>query len=140
MGGFKGAQIIRNILPISEVQIDDEFCFKGKQKGINLTITNSFAKMWYWQRFSRYSQILWLVAWILSCHTNSRKSSNKLEGKLSVAELEVEEQKFLKIVNKSHSIKRWNPCWKVFNDNEGLVKLKTKIIKMEKTNKTSAVS
>ncbi|GFY66035.1 DUF5641 domain-containing protein [Trichonephila inaurata madagascariensis] len=93
---------------------------------------SSSETVWYLTRFSKYSRILRLVAWILRFAYNSRYHNSK-RGELTVNEIQIAEKKLLKPVQQEsfddtviqNKLKSLN----VFTDNEGLMRLKTKIVR-----------
>ncbi|GFY48895.1 uncharacterized protein LOC103516835 [Trichonephila inaurata madagascariensis] len=112
--------------PNSEIQINKEVS-KDKIKGVTSVNISSSETVWYLTRFSKYSRILRLVAWILRFGYNSRYHNSK-RGELTVNEIQIAEKRLLKLVQQlsfddtvtQNKLKSLN----VFTDNEGLMRLK----------------
>ncbi|GFT75690.1 uncharacterized protein NPIL_348541 [Nephila pilipes] len=117
---------------ISSGRYSDYNSVLGSWEDEKIIEVSSCETVWYLNRFSKYSRILRLVAWILRFGYNSRYHKNK-QGELSLDEIQIVEKKLLKLVQKDsfddtvtqNKLKRIN----AFIDNKGLMRLKTKIVR-----------
>ena len=106
---------------------------KEKKKRVIATLfdTTTNARR-YLQHFSKYSRIVRLVGWIRRFITNSLNPNDKEKGELTVPEIEQAERRFFKIVQQEVFEDDEDACvglrtLDTFRDEEGLVRVKTKI-------------
>ncbi|KAG8181695.1 hypothetical protein JTE90_014826 [Oedothorax gibbosus] len=121
--------------PNSEEQADEVEV--AKERGKQLVASNVIIQetAWYLRRFTKYSTIVRVVAWILRFGRNCRQPNYRVEAELTVDEIHSAEQKLLGIVQQErfsdtiskNKLKGLN----AFCDTDGLLRVKTKILRRE---------
>lgn len=127
--------------PATVVRTDEEEVSKEKRKGIvaySSFVCTELEDKWYSRKFSKYSQILRMIAWMYRFIDNSRTANRKFTGELSVSEIEAAEKKLWKIVQreafKEEESRLQLKTLQTFLDNDGLVRLETKITRRNDDN------
>nr|XP_042913425.1 uncharacterized protein LOC122273422 [Parasteatoda tepidariorum] len=121
--------------PDSAEQTDEDEVSREREKPVVVTNLHTHETTWYLKRFSKYSTIVRMVAWILRFCTNCRNPGSIRRGELSVDDINSAEQKLLKIVQKEsfgdtvtkNKLKGFN----TFRDADDLIRIKTKIFRRE---------
>ncbi|XP_035229954.1 uncharacterized protein LOC118201900 [Stegodyphus dumicola] len=116
--------------PTSELITNEEEIMKEKRKNIISTLANINAEKWYLIYFSSYFKIVRMISWILRFINNCRHGGRNYGKTLSVEELDISEKKLLKIVQQeAFSSEEQLKGHFTFRDEEGIIRLKTKILK-----------
>ncbi|GFX69663.1 integrase catalytic domain-containing protein [Trichonephila clavipes] len=116
--------------PTNELQCQIKVlnCERRKIKLCNLNVTDK-RETWYSIKLSNYHSIIRMTAWVLRILSNCRRhSKNRNFEELSTSEIEKAENTLISTVQKEYFPENNNiPHIKTFVDNEGLIRVKTRI-------------
>ncbi|XP_055947035.1 uncharacterized protein LOC129980679 [Argiope bruennichi] len=116
--------------PASEINCEpkDVILEKRKSELVNVNISEEVVP-WYAVRFSKYNSIVRLMGWILRFINNSRVPVEERKlSKLSSDDIEKAEKVLIRLVQgKMFPNLKSIPIVNVFKDNEGILRVKTKI-------------
>ncbi|XP_055932015.1 uncharacterized protein LOC129962291 [Argiope bruennichi] len=116
--------------PASEINCEpkDVILEKRKSELVNVNISEEVVP-WYAVRFSKYNSIVRLMGWILRFINNSRVPVEERKlSKLSSDDIEKAERVLIRLVQgKMFPNLKSIPIVNVFKDNEGIIRVKTKI-------------
>ncbi|GFV82380.1 putative RNA-directed DNA polymerase from transposon X-element [Trichonephila clavipes] len=116
--------------PANEINCEpkDVILEKRKSELVNVNISEELVP-WYAVRFSKYNSIVRLMGWILSFINNSRVHVEERElSELSSDDIENAERVLIRLVqDKMFPNLKSIPIVNVFKDNEGIIRVKTKI-------------
>ncbi|XP_054717258.1 uncharacterized protein LOC129226652 [Uloborus diversus] len=118
--------------PDTKLKLDEEEVSRERRKQVIQAVTSTSQKRWYLRYFSKYFLIVRMISWIIRFVINCKTPKTKLTGELTVNEIDVAEKKLWKIVQEEtflKNVKLKNLC--TFVDQDGLIRLKTKIIRRE---------
>ncbi|GFW84042.1 DUF5641 domain-containing protein [Trichonephila clavipes] len=116
--------------PANEINCEpkDVILEKRKSELVNVNISEELVP-WYAVRFSKYNSIVRLMGWILRFINNSRVHVEERElSELSSDDIENAERVLIRLVqDKMFPNLKSIPIVNVFKDNEGIIRVKTKI-------------
>lgn len=117
--------------PQAKIVCDESEIQKEKKKSVAALLnSDSSLEDWHLSYFSRFTKTLRMIGWIFRFSQNIRNPSSRLQGELSVTELEGAEVHILKLIQQECFKGENDPrlCnLSPFKDERGLIRLRTRI-------------